>query len=102
MIEIGLDEDDTDFNTIGKTGGSKDMQSHYHDIRSMNTEGNGVVASYTGTGDSELSLDNWRWVKNAKGYKDSAANLYTGTEGTGTSGNLQPYEVVGYMWIRRS
>lgn len=63
---MGLDEDDKDFNEIGKTGGSKDMQSHYHDIRSMNTEGNGVVASYTGTGDSALSLDNWSWVKTQK------------------------------------
>lgn len=37
-----------------------------------------------------------------KNFKDSGSNLYTGTEGTGSSGNLQPYQVIGYMWIRKS
>ena len=101
-VLVGLDENDVDFNTIGKTGGSKDMQSHYHDIRFGDLREKGVVISYMGGSEDVLSIDSWSWQKNGKNFKDSGSNLYTGTEGTGSSGNLQPYQVIGYMWIRKS
>lgn len=75
---IGLDENDTDFNTIWKTGGSK-THSHKEKFNfvSDHITGNGVAYTSGGT------------VPNANINTESASSL-------------QPYIVVGYMWIRRS
>ena len=108
---LGLDEDDEDFNEIGKTGGSKYLQEHDHtgvtglgqtdfiravEVTGANNASNHVVSNGSG------------------GYKDHVsgssdfpgANHYhsftTDKAGEGNSGNLQPYEIVGYMWIRRA
>lgn len=87
---LGIDEDDTDLNEVGNTGGEKEhilttseMPKHSHKViaQGMTPEGvNGYSIGTTGT----VKYD---------------------TESTGggkAHNNMQPYEVVGYMWIRRN
>lgn len=94
---VGLDEDDEDLDTIGNTGGEKthtltedEMPSHYHNLLNYingyapPTQGGEYKAVLSGTPVS----DNFQAVKNAGGGQ--------------AHNNMQPYEVVGYMWIRRS
>ena len=46
---LGLDEDDTDFNQINKTGGSKYIQEHYHkDAISVNGHETLETVGYSG------------------------------------------------------
>lgn len=85
---VGLDENDADFNQINKTGGSKYIQEHYHkDSIAVNGHEKLETVGYNG--------------------EQSTSQYYVRTSGvqgarTGNSGNLQPYQVVGYMWIRKS
>lgn len=90
-VLVGLDTSQTEFNTIGKTGGSKATQQHSHPM----------VSSYGVTG--------WGLAQNSGGYSDyimlagantgNNKNQSTGNSGSGDSGNLQPYQVVAY-WKR--
>ena len=91
-VLVGLDEDDTDFNEIGKTGGEKahtltvdEMPAHNHSAKFC--EGTGVYSVFPkGNG------SNPEWG----GSTNTIANT-----GKGQAHNiLQPYEVVGYMWRR--
>ena len=91
-VLVGLDEDDTDFNEIGKTGGEKahtltvdEMPAHNHSANFC--EGTGVYSAFPkGNG----STSEW----------GSSTNTIANT-GKGQAHNiLQPYEVVGYMWRR--
>lgn len=96
---VGVDTSQSEFNSVEKTGGSKYLQEHYHDIRFAAYDGNGVTISNIGTGVDVLDIPNWNWTKNRQNDKNSGSNLYTNKEGTGNSGNLQPYITV-YMWKR--
>lgn len=90
-VPVGVDEDDTDFNESGKIGGSKYLQEHNHTgIYSTNNGaerkgGYGTSSEHSGV-ISEMGGTAW-------------TSYYTGTTGTGNSGNLQPYITV-YMWQR--
>ena len=86
-VLVGLDEDDTDFNEIGKTGGEKahtltvdEMPAHNHSARFC--EGIGPYATFPkGNG------SNQEW--------GGSTNTIAST-GKGQAHNiLQPYEVVG-------
>lgn len=98
-VLVGLDEDDTDFNTIGKTGGEKthtltvnEMPSHNHNVK-YNTESGIAAASVLGTD---------RTASDTEGTS-GAGDWYVWTTGAGGDqphNNLQPYQVVGYMWKR--
>ena len=96
---VCVDTSDSDFNSVKKTGGSKYLQEHYHDIRFAAYYGNGVTISNVGSGVDVLDITNWSWNKNGQNDKNSGSNLYTNKEGTGNSENLQPY-ITCYIWIR--
>lgn len=77
---LGLDEDDEDFNEIGKTGGEK-----AHKI-----QGSELPIGLSGV---RTSADGSDWQLQSvtdKTASQKAVNI------------MPPYEIVGYMWIRRS
>ncbi len=105
---IGYDANDTDFNTIGKTGGSKSLQAHTHTFTtSWNGDHNHVIGGQTD------SLPSGSTYARPRGYSSgvlettydtsvSGGHNHTGTTdnaGDGNSGNLQPY-IVTYIWQR--
>lgn len=84
---VGVDTNDTDFNTVEKTGGSKYIQNHRHSQSLKDSGSRQGVASY------EWYLSNTgRWYNGT----DLAGDVI-GT--TGNSGNLQPYFTC-YIWCR--
>lgn len=96
MVGVGLDTTQTEFNTIGKTGGSKYLQEHTHtyfrqkalysDPEAPASLATSIMASNTVLGRDMTAVVNTYGVYNIT---------------TGNSGNLQPYKVVAY-WKRVS
>lgn len=91
-VLVGLDENDTDFNAIGKTGGEKthtltveEMPNHNHPL---GTWYNSASGSWGNAG-----------ANNSGTYQEDAITT-SSTGGNQPHNNLQPYQVVGYMWIR--
>lgn len=91
---LGLDEDDEDLNEVGKTGGEKkhtmtidEMVKHSHQIPyNVNTFGAGDYPANTVSSFSLATAEEW-----------------SSDNGSGQPFNImQPFEVVGYMWIRRA
>lgn len=82
LVSVGINTNDTDFNTIGKTGGSKALQKHHHAVGFM-LEG----VAHSGQGNAIIGKQNTG--SNWAGTTDDA--------GTGNSGNLQPYTVTNYI-----
>ena len=88
---VGVDTNQTEFNTVQKTGGSKYLQNHTH------TWTNTI---YTGTGGSGYGDHAYEILANTTKEKTNTLwthGVYNVT--TGDSGNLQPYITV-YMWQR--
>lgn len=76
---LGLDENDSDLDTIGNTGGEKKHKLTYAET----ARGQRLVVASSGS--------------------DYAVQDYILGEQANLAHNImQPYEVVGYMWIRRS
>lgn len=96
-VLIGLDENDSDFATIGKTGGEKkhimtidEMPKHRHKTQGYNK-------THYGIDDGAMSLARWTLDGDPQEYGPVLE------EGQSQPFNItQPYEVVGYMWIRRA
>lgn len=86
-VPVGVDTTQTEFNTVEKTGGSKELQEHNH---------YGLLV--TGT---EVGFKNGSSSGFSIAYSDGqrGTSIYTSNEGTGNSGNLQPY-ITCYMWKR--
>lgn len=78
-VPVGLDGTDTDFDTIGKIGGSKELQEHKHSLYWGSTSG--------GSGDSIMM--------GADRSGTTSAQMLNA--GTGDSGNLQPYIVTNFI-----
>ena len=105
-VAVGYDSTDTNFNAIGKTGGSKSLPEHSHFI-----DGNFLKANHSGSGDY-YTAENQRFLlagnradntSEGTGSQGFIANsnlqsrVGTTTAGTGNSGNLQPYLTVNYI-----
>lgn len=99
-VTVAIDSEDTDFDTINETGGSKYLQGHKH-ATSWSVAGTGNKGQgYDGmpfyragntTADSELMWTGYRpGTSDASGIKD----LDNKQINVGNSGNLQPYVVV--------
>lgn len=91
---LGLDEDDVNMNAIGKTGGEKthkltinEMPNHTH----LPTKNAALMAK---SGTHELNQ--------GSGGRSYEILTIGNTGGDQPHNNMQPYEVVGYMWIRKS
>lgn len=90
---LGLDEEDTDLNEIGKAGGEKkhtltvnEMPSHTHRWHYAITSGHGST----------------EWISAGTNKTGTTGGVIEETGGSQAHNNMQPYEVVGYMWIRRT
>ena len=93
-VGVGLDEDDADkyFDEIGKTGGEK---KHTQTVDEMASHTHNSTLNYEGQGSNQ-----WSYRSNKDYLGGPAATTSTG--GGQPMNITQPYEVVGYMWIRRS
>ena len=96
-VGVGYKSTDTAFDTLGETGGSKDLQEHYHkSIRWASPAGRKFVYTYqSGTADAFDLAD--PGIKTVQMNNSTTSNIVTESEGTGNSGNLQPYIVLNYI-----
>ena len=103
LTPVGYNKNDSDFNKIGKTGGSKKLQKHTHGLNKGvvwdGTDDLGNVA-WIGAGGNKctgiFNSDNEDGITTAwMGHGD----FNTDSAGEGDSGNLPPYKVVAY-WKR--
>ena len=92
-VLVGQDTTDTDFDTLGETGGSKYLQSHFHTAGTYDgyTINNNSVGGSGGP--NAITLDT--------SSTTSSTRIKTNTAGSGNSGNLQPYQVFA-IWKRVS
>ena len=91
---LGLDEDDSDLNEIGKTGGEK---THTLTESEMPTHSHSMVFSATGAGSGKGIP--WSGSTNIYGEDPACCQPKGGSQ---AHNNMQPFEIVGYMWIRRT
>lgn len=88
-VPVGVDTSQTEFNTVEKTGGDKNLQSHGHTLNIQNSvdEAGGYgLAAGGGFGN--------RAQVTAPSFSKA-----TSTSGTGNSQNLQPF-ITCYFWKR--
>ena len=87
-VPVGLDSSDTSFDTLGETGGSKSLQEHAHEVW-WGDKVFGISNSVAPTGN----------VWNTIGLRDASQGtaLKAISNGSGHSGNLQPYIVINYI-----
>lgn len=88
-VLVGVDTSQTEFNTVMKTGGSKELQNHRHNITGNFMQDTGVSAAWGSP------------IQQTTGYTAQPKHINTDYFGNGDSGNLQPYITV-YMWRRIS
>ncbi|HAV90211.1 MAG TPA: hypothetical protein DCW44_02920 [Eubacterium sp.] len=83
---VGVDTSDTDFNTVKKTGGSKQIQKHSHTL--FETKYNYTTGGQPTANSVVLA-----------GSNATSPSVKTDDYGSGNSGNLQPYFTC-YIWCR--
>jgi hypothetical protein len=103
-VPVGIDTGDTDFDTIGETGGSKDaiIPSHTHTALVDDPGHNHTVTtSNTSTIASGNAIPlNYLYTTRTTSTNTTGITVTNSTEGESATGkNLQPYIVV-YMWKR--
>lgn len=108
---LGLDEDDNDLKTIGKTGGEKthkltipEMPSHKPSVNSWKNPTASTEQATTGYGftSNNRAFSNIATDGDGSNYTANDFRGFNAVGGDQAHNNMQPYEVVGYMWIRRS
>lgn len=94
---VGVNESDTAFNTVGKTGGEKthklteaEMPSHQHNVYYYK----GAVSDYLGGSPNDYGLS-YQTTARTGSYSDVLANVGGGA----AHNNMQPYTTVFY-WKR--
>lgn len=111
QVPVGVDKDQTEFDTVEKTGGNKYTEKHEHTFNNYifaksDHVNKGTV--YVGDGQRFVtignSLDNIgigieSGQARMRGSELTDGNLMTDEFGTGESGNLQPY-ITCYYWKR--
>lgn len=90
-VAVGIDTTQTEFDTIGETGGSKYLQKHKHTEIDWLADTDYPLSLNTGSAGG-YAITNW-----SSGV--GTGRIGTNEAGTGESGNLQPYQVVAY-WKR--
>ena len=111
-VIVGLDESQTEFNAVNKTGGHKELQSHSH-TGSTSTAGShthGVTKRFIQdiggnsgnlkqtAGGAPMPWQNLSSI-DMSAAGDHAHSFTTNAAGGGNAGNLQPFITV-YMWRR--
>ena len=98
-VPVGVDTTQTEFATVEKTGGSKEMQRHGHEVTWGDYTGRSISISASGSGSQTLNIPNWEWTYNNTAGTSKGGNVLASYTGNGQSGNLQPY-ITCYMWKR--
>lgn len=88
---LGLDEDDTDFDAIGKTGGEKEHTLTIPELAKHDHDTGTVYNQFTGGSSQDTCIT----------LLDKTKGKTASTGGNQPHNNMQPFEIVGYMWIRR-
>ena len=112
-VLVGVNENEIEFNTVGKTGGNKNLQKHNH-TGTISSGGSHrhYVALASSAGSSSASIakikeSGWSgvtagrfWAERSLCREDGSHthSATIGEAGTGNAQNLQPYVTV-YMWI---
>lgn len=123
---VCVNTSDNDFNTVKKTGGHKNLQSHTHTLNnhthsfSSTTSNSGKHAhrlpmkldDKVSPGNYDyLNYDGWGWASYYNWTQQDGEHSHTvsgttdgnsgntGSSGSGNSQNLQPY-ITCYVWIR--
>ena len=121
-VLVAYDSTQTEFNTVGKTLGSKYLQSHSHSfsgstgengghehsIRYGGSRGNGITISRSGSGYSVLNINDWEWTTSSalatvfSDYVRHHTHTVSGSIGSSGSGNAQNIQpsVVAKRWHR--
>lgn len=103
-VVLGVDEDDDNLKTIGATGGEKEhtltvdeIPSHFHEgIYQNDNNWSGFVKSGSGSGTIG-------YLAGTSPVEGANVEMRTGAVGSALPvNNMMPYEITGYMWIRRS
>jgi len=95
LVALGVDETDENMNTIGQTGGEKEHTMTLEEI----VEHNHTMAINAPKSVQQYASGEARWPL----VNDASASKATSKTGASKPFNImQPYEIVGYMWIRRA
>ncbi len=94
MTPIGLDVNDNDFNTIGKTGGTKKVTLTKNDL--PKTIGQALL--YDSNAEEQSSQTDALMTQWSNKYRSGLYNVVN-EQGGEAHNNLQPYQVVAY-WRR--
>lgn len=109
-VLVGINENDGDFNTSGKTGGHKALQAHNH-TASTGSAGNhnhrfkgfvylaSTAYTYAAVSHTQQSGDPWAVPPSLEAAGAHTHTVSINNAGSGNAQNLQPYVAV-YMWIR--
>lgn len=104
-VMVGVDAGQTEFDTLGETGGSKFLHAHSHTFSATTSTGgshaHGIGTTRAGLGGAGGSFVNGPTIEStgsAGSHNHTVSGTTAGT-GTGNAQNLQPYITV-HMWVR--